>query len=83
LVIKKINSFEEILEKCLKESSSHYLAEYLFELANKINEFYEKTPILKDADLPRKNARLLIIKRLIQTMETGLDILGIETVEQL
>ncbi|BCX16317.1 MAG: arginine--tRNA ligase [Candidatus Parcubacteria bacterium] len=82
-LIRKIISFREVLIKCQKESSSHILTDYLFELAVKINEFYEKIPILKDENLSRKKFRLLLIKKAAFVLEEGLKILGITAIEKI
>ena len=82
-IIKKLTAFEDVLENCLKDSSSHHLAEYLFGLANLANNFYETTPILKDKNIKRRNARLALIKAAAGNLETGLELMGIETLNRI
>ena len=82
-IIKKLTAFESVLENCLKDSSSHHLAEYLFGLANLANNFYETTPILKDKNIKRRNARLALIKAAAGNLETGLELMGIETLNRI
>ncbi|MDP2934238.1 MAG: DALR anticodon-binding domain-containing protein, partial [bacterium] len=58
------------------------LANYLFKLAGTINNFYEKTPVLK-AEKDIKFARLALIKSASIVLRNGLNLLGIETLEKM
>ncbi len=80
-LIKRAAEFEAVLSLCIKTSSSHNLTEYLFELSNAINHFYEEVQILSDTELERRDARLTLIDNLRSLLKTGLDILGIEVLE--
>lgn len=83
LIIKKIFSFEEILIKSAKDNTSNYLTDYLFELADLTNTWYEKNQILKDENGGRKNARLVLIKNICSVLERGLEILGTKTLKNI
>jgi len=83
LIIKKIFSFEEILIKSAKENTSNYLTDYLFELADLTNTWYEKNQILKDENSGRKNARLILIKNICSRLEKGLEILGTKALKNI
>jgi arginyl-tRNA synthetase len=47
------------------------------------NKFYETTPILKDDDIARRNARLLLAATAAQVLQKGLGLLGIKTLEKI
>lgn len=74
--------FQEVLEQVGKDGYPHYLCGYLYELAVRYSQFYEACPILNAPDA-EKNSRLLLCRRTAQTLQTGLDLLGITTVEQM
>jgi len=78
---KMVLQFHNAVTRSLDASSPHHLAEYCFDLANSANSFYERSPIVSDTDIKRRDARLLLVKKVKETLATGLAILGIETPE--
>src|SRR6478735_1803013 len=61
----------------------HRLAGYLFELAQAFSAFYENCPVLK-AELDEvKESRLTLCALVFRVMTTGLDLLGLESPEQM
>ena len=58
------------------------LTDYLFELAKKFNTFYNSCPILNQED-DVLLSRLVLIDRVAKTLKTGLDLLGINTVNRM
>jgi arginyl-tRNA synthetase len=72
-------AFSDALKACHATSSSHHLTDYLFSLANALSTYYESTPILKDENAARRNARLLILQHASTLLHDGLAILGINT----
>lgn len=58
------------------------LTDYLFELAKKFNTFYNSCPILNQED-DVLFSRLVLIDRVAKTLKTGLDLLGINTVNRM
>ncbi|HJP52485.1 MAG TPA: DALR anticodon-binding domain-containing protein, partial [Pseudomonadales bacterium] len=61
---------------------ANILCNYLFELAGIFMSFYESCPIL-NAEGPVRESRLLIADTTARVLKQGLDLLGIETVEQM
>ncbi len=78
----KLLQLAEAIEIVAKEGTPNILCNYLFELAGNFMTFYEACPILK-ADNEIKNSRLKLAKLTAQTLKTGLDLLGIETLERM
>ena len=58
------------------------LTDYLFELAKKFNTFYNSCPILNQED-DVLFSRLVLIDRVAKTLKSGLDLLGINTVNRM
>ncbi|MFU8813973.1 MAG: arginine--tRNA ligase [Pseudomonadales bacterium] len=73
---------QETLEQVAADGHPHYLCGYLYELATQFMRFYEACPIL-NAEETRRASRLLLCRRAAETLRTGLDLLGIETVERM
>lgn len=69
-----------------KEASEKYspsdICTYLFELAQHFNLFYQKYPILRASENIRE-FRLLLTKRIGETIKDGLWLLGIQTPEKM
>ena len=57
-IIKKISSFNAVVEQTAKSYKPHILARYLLDLAQTFNSYYQNFPILKQED-DLKKARLL------------------------
>lgn len=80
----KLLQFPEVVEQLANEAYPHILCTYLYEVASLYSTFYEACPILKDTvEASIKNSRLQLCKGVAQTLETGLSLLGIETMERM
>ena len=73
---------QEVLEQVAAEGFPHYLCAYLYELATTFTRFYEACPVLT-ADEPLRSSRLLLCRHTARTLQFGLGLLGIETVERM
>lgn len=78
----KLLQFEEALRQVAKDGTPHVLCGYLYELAGVFSSFYEACPILS-ADDDTKNSRLQLADLTAKTLKTGLNLLGIKTVERM
>ena len=58
------------------------LCNYLFELSQAFNRFYDQIPILK-AEEPSKSSRLILCRLTERTLTKGLNLLGISTLERM
>jgi len=61
----------------------HRLASYLFELAQAFSAFYENCPVLKAEPDELRESRLTLCALVFRVMTTGLDLLGLESPEQM
>ncbi len=83
LALKLLN-FGEVLQQLADEACPHVLCNYLYELASAYMSFYEHCPILKDDIASQtKQSRLAICQLTSLIMAQGLDLLGIEVMEQM
>ncbi|HAU23476.1 MAG TPA: arginine--tRNA ligase, partial [Gammaproteobacteria bacterium] len=81
-LVIKILQLAEIVEAVGKDCYPNQLCNYLFELSGLFMRFYENCPILK-AESAVKETRLAICAITANTLHQGLDLLGIETLEQM
>ncbi len=80
----KLLQLEEVLDLMISEATPHVLCGYLYELASLYMSFYEACPILKeDVAQSVRESRLLLCNLVAKTLATGLDLLGIEVMEQM
>ncbi|MDM3869805.1 arginine--tRNA ligase [Porticoccus sp. W117] len=80
----KLLQFGEAVEQVAVEAYPHVLCNYLYELASQYMSFYEHCPVLRsDVDEATRNSRLLLCKQTATTLAKGLDLLGIEVMEQM
>lgn len=79
---KKLLDFGDSLHLAAQEYRPHYLCLYLFELATVFHKFYEACPVL-NAEEKVRASRLVLCEVTAQTLKLGLNLLGIEVVEQM
>jgi arginyl-tRNA synthetase len=75
-------NFGLALEAVAEEYRPNFLCNYLFELAGKFTSFYENCPVLK-ADDSTRASRLALCDLTARVLKQGLDVLGIEIIEQM
>jgi len=80
---KHLIRFHEVLLEVSLELYPNKLCDYIFELSQKFNQFYENCPVLK-ADTPElQTSRTALCILTSDTLKLSLDLLGIETVDKL
>lgn len=79
----RLAQFDEAIATVAKDGLPHILCNYLYDIATLFSSFYEHCPILSLADECQKNSRLKLAALTAKTLKTGLDMLGIKTVEKM
>jgi arginyl-tRNA synthetase len=75
-------NFGLVLEGVTEECRPNYLCNYLYELAGHFTRFYENCPVLK-AEGAQRSSRLALCDVTARVLKQGLNVLGIETTEQM
>ncbi|HEY3930903.1 MAG TPA: arginine--tRNA ligase [Verrucomicrobiae bacterium] len=75
-------NFGLTLEAVAEEYRPNFLCNYLFDLASHFMRFFENCPVLK-AEGAARESRLALCDLTARVLKQGLDVLGIETVEQM
>ncbi|CAB0151431.1 Arginine--tRNA ligase [Pseudidiomarina piscicola] len=75
--------FNEVVHSVANKAMPHFLCGYLFELAGAFSSFYEACPILQAEDSAVKQSRLKLAALTAKTLEQGLQLLGIDTLEKM
>lgn len=80
----KLLQFSEALDQVARDAMPHLLCTYLYDLASLYMRFYEACPVQKDgvpAEL--RASRLRLCDLVSRTLAQGLELLGIEVMEQM
>ena len=81
-ILRWLGRYNETVHQAVTQRSPHIIAGYLFELAQRFNLFYTNQSILQ-ADGSTRDLRLKLTQTVAEIIKSGLDLLGIEVVEQL
>ncbi|MFP4054337.1 MAG: arginine--tRNA ligase [Phycisphaerae bacterium] len=79
----KLAQLPETVEAIARECQPHLLCGYLFELAGAFMSFYESCPVLKADDEPTRVSRLALCDLTARVIRQGLELLGIDVLEQM
>ncbi len=79
-----LNQFGSVVQQVAQDAYPHSLCNYIYDTASAYMSFYERCPILKDGVSEElKESRLVICDVTAQVLKQGLDLLGIEVMEQM
>ncbi len=81
-LIRELLKFDEVIVNLEEELLPNRLCNYLFELSQTFNRFYDQVPILK-ANEPYRNCRLVLCRLTADTLKQGMTLLGIPTLERM
>lgn len=77
-----LSRFSSVVFEVGKNFAPNLLCSYLFDLSQKFNLFYQKSPILK-AEGSQRQLRLLLTSATAQVINEGLHLLGIKTLRRM
>jgi arginyl-tRNA synthetase len=77
---RKLGEYAETIEKATNELMPHHVANYLYELSQVFNRFYEKSRVIDD---PRQDIRLRLVNKYADVLKSGLGLLGITAPEKM
>jgi len=82
-LIIALANIEFYLELSLKNSEPHHLANYLYEISNLFNAFYQDSNIKNMENGDAKNLKILITSLFIQYSHLVMSCLGIEPAQKM
>jgi arginyl-tRNA synthetase len=80
-LVRTLLYYEDVVKKSVDDLSVHHVAQYLLELCSEFNSWYAKEIILDGSD--REAYKLALTEAVGITIQNGLQLLGIETVEEI
>lgn len=82
-LLRFLYRFDEVVAKAGEDFAPSLLCSYVFDLAQRFNSFYTEVPILTAVTEESKRLRLLITAASAQTLQTGLNLLGIDAPQKM
>ena len=73
---------DEVIGEVAQDLYPNRLCQYLFELSQKFNQFYDRCSVLQAAE-PQRTSRLLLCDLTAKTLKLGLSLLGIRVLERM
>lgn len=77
---RSISLYPEVFDAALSSYSPHHICNYLYELAQVFNRFYEKSRVIDD---PRSPERVALVGAYEKVLSAGLKVLGMPTPEKM
>jgi len=82
-LLKFLAKYPQVLEKAARDYSPSTLSNFLLELGDAFNGFYQNVPVIKAKTAGEKDARLKLVQAVKQVLDDGLNLLGIETLDEM
>jgi arginyl-tRNA synthetase len=82
VLAKHLLQLEDGLAQVATDLFPNRLCQYLFELSQKFNQFYDRCPVLA-AEEPARTSRLVLCDLTARTLKLGLSLLGIPVLERM
>ena len=82
-LIRHLMHYSETVAAAAKDFRPTAICNYLFELASKFNSFYDQVSVLNAETERKKLQRLNLLSAVATTLQHGLGLLGIQTVEKM
>lgn len=79
---KHLLQLDEAIAEVARDLFPNRLCQYLFELSQKFNQFYDRCAVLQ-AEEPQRTSRLLLCDLTARTLKLGLSLLGIAVLERM
>ncbi|MCA9779199.1 MAG: arginine--tRNA ligase [Candidatus Eremiobacteraeota bacterium] len=75
--------FPETVESLTGDWRMNALTDHLYATASALMKFYDECPVLKEENLEIRKSRLALCQATAEVLKTGLDLLGIQTVDRM
>ena len=79
----QLAKYNEVLENSFAETAPHKICQFIYELSDVFNKFYNSVSILKEEDKARQASYIRLITLTKGVLETCIDVLGFEAPERM
>lgn len=80
MLVCKLGEYTEVVDRAARSLEPHHVCNYLFELAQEFNRYYEKNQVVGSSD---ETHRAGLVAAYADTLQAGLALLGIQAPEQM
>jgi arginyl-tRNA synthetase len=81
-LMRMLSQYPVAVSRAASDLQTSHVALYLYQLASKVNGYYQAVPILKDEHASRQAARIALLRAAQQTLAAGMQLLGIAPVQR-
>lgn len=78
-----LSQYPQRVQEAGADYAPSYIAQYVYDLAKTFNQFYDKLPILKEADPAKLQNRLVLSGLVAETIRNAMGLLGIDVPEKM
>ena len=82
-LIKQLARFPLLIDDACNTCKPHIIANYLYETASVFNQFYRDCPVLSEEETLLHSSRLTLVEATKTVLHTALDLLGINSPEEM
>ena len=82
-LIRKLEDFKKIMSRVVDKLTPNLIANYVYELTQMFSTYYHDFSILNSGDEELRNMRLQLIANIGLVMKKCLELLGIDTIDEM
>lgn len=82
-LLRLLPKFKEQIIEAAREYKPNLISNYLYDLAQNFNSFYNTVTVLRAANAEDREKRLQLVEAVSQILKNGLALLGVEVVEEM
>ncbi len=82
-LVKTLSGFNNSIKQALDKLQPSIVTRFTIDVAKAFNKFYNSINISNSEDEVTKNTRLALVKATLQVIESGLHLIGLETVDEM
>jgi len=82
-LLRVLSKFSEQIAQSAEECKPNVIANYLYDLAQKFNSFYNTVPVAKADTEEKFERRIEIVKAASQVLKNGLTLMQVEVLEEM
>ena len=82
VLARHLLQLDETIDEVAQDLLPNRLCQYLFELSQKFNQFYDRCSVLQ-AEEPQRTSRLMLCDLTARTLKLGLSLLGIQVLDRM
>jgi len=83
VLVRTIYQFPEYVELAAAQHAPNIITSFLYQLAKAYNSLYQKWPIANEADIEKRQVRLVLTDSTAKVLKYGLMLLGIDAPERM